>query len=132
MRAAQAAVYTGDLSLPHDFKHIAPGFLIVLGGCLCLFFSLLQLPAGKMQKAMIYMGKISYGLYVYHVLWLGVARHLTERLTAGCLRPVTSSLCAMSLALPATIVTGMFSYRYLESRFLQLKKRFTVVLSRPV
>jgi peptidoglycan/LPS O-acetylase OafA/YrhL len=132
MRAAQAAVYTDDLSLPHDFKHMAPGFLIVLAGCLCLFFSLLQLPAGRMQKPMIYMGKISYGLYVYHVLWLGVARHVTERLTAGRLSPITSHLCAMSLALPATIVTGMLSYRYLESPFLHLKKRFTVVLSRPV
>jgi peptidoglycan/LPS O-acetylase OafA/YrhL len=38
----------------------------------------------------------------------------------------------MSLALPATIVTGTLSYRYLESPFLRLKKRFTVVLSRPV
>ena len=38
----------------------------------------------------------------------------------------------MLLALPATIVTGMLSYRYLESPFLQLKKRFTVILSRPV
>ena len=132
MRTAQAAVYTDDRSLPRDFKHIAPGFLIVLAGCLCLFFSLLQLAAGKMQKPMIYLGKISYGLYVYHVLWLGVARHLTERFTAGRLSPVTSSLCAMSLALPATIVTAALSYRYLECPFLQLKKRFTVILSRPV
>ena len=132
MRAAQPAVYNGDLTRPHDFKQIAPPFLIVLPGCLCLFFSLLQLPAGRMQKPLTYLGKISYGLYVYHVLWLGVAGHLTDRFAAGRLSPVTSQLCAMSLALPATIVTGSLSYRYLESPFLQLKKRFTVILSRPV
>jgi peptidoglycan/LPS O-acetylase OafA/YrhL len=38
----------------------------------------------------------------------------------------------MAIALPATIATGMLSYRYLESPFLRLKKRFTVVRSRPI
>jgi peptidoglycan/LPS O-acetylase OafA/YrhL len=132
MRAAQAAVYNGELSQPHDFKQIAPAFLIVLPGCLCLFFSLLQLPAGRMQRPLTYLGKISYGLYVYHVLWLGVAGHLTEHFAAGRLSPMTSHLCAMSLALPATIFSGSVSYRYLESPFLHLKKHFTVILSRPV
>jgi peptidoglycan/LPS O-acetylase OafA/YrhL len=132
MRAAQPAVYNGDLTQPHHFKQIAPPFLLVLPGCLCLFFSLLQLPASKRQKPLTYLGKISYGLYVYHVLWLGVAGHLTDRFAAGRLSPVTSHLCAMSLALPATSVSGTLSYRYLESPFLRLKKRFTVILSRPV
>jgi peptidoglycan/LPS O-acetylase OafA/YrhL len=38
----------------------------------------------------------------------------------------------MAIALPATIATGMLSYRYLESPFLRFKKRYTVVRSRPV
>ncbi len=132
LRAAQAAVYTNDPSLAHDFAHIAPRFLIAIPGCLFLFFSLLQLPAGRMQKPFIYLGKISYGLYVFHVLWLGASRDLLERFAGGRLSPLASQLCAMAIALPATVVTGMLSYRYLESPFLRLKKRFTVVRSRPV
>ena len=131
MRAAQAAVFANDPSLPHDFAHLAPRFLIALLGCLCLFFSLLPLTAGRMQKPFIYLGKISYGLYVYHVPWLGAARHILE-FFAGHLSPLASQLCTVAIALPGTIVTGMLSYRYLESPFLRFKKRYTVVRSRPV
>ena len=71
LRAAQAAVYSDDRVLPHTFQHIAPRYFIALPGCLFLFFSCLPLPDGKLQKPFIYLGKISYGLYVFHVLWLG-------------------------------------------------------------
>jgi peptidoglycan/LPS O-acetylase OafA/YrhL len=131
MRAAQAAVFANDPSLAHDFAHIAPRFAIALLGCLCLFFSLLPLTAGRMQKPFIYLGKISYGLYVYHVLWLGAAKHLVEHF-AGSRSPLASQLWAMAIALPACVVTAMVSYRYLESPFLRFKKRYTVVRSRPV
>src|ERR1700677_3780563 len=130
MRAAQAAVFAHDPSLAHDFAHIAPRFLVALVGCLCLFFSLLPLTAGRVQKPFIYLGKISYGLYVYHVPWLGAARHILE-LFAGNLSPLASQLCTMAIALPGAIVTGMLSYHYLESPFLRFKKRYTMVRSRP-
>jgi peptidoglycan/LPS O-acetylase OafA/YrhL len=45
---------------------------------------------------------------------------------------VASQLIVMAIALPATVVTGMLSYQYLESPFLRFKKRFTFVRSRPV
>jgi peptidoglycan/LPS O-acetylase OafA/YrhL len=131
MRAAQAAVFAHDPNLAHDFAHIAPRFLVALVGCLSLFFSLLPLTAGRVQKPFIYLGKISYGLYVYHVPWLGAARHILG-LFAGNLSPLASQLCTMAIALPGAIVTGMLSYRYLESPFLRFKKRYTVVRSRPV
>jgi peptidoglycan/LPS O-acetylase OafA/YrhL len=131
MRAAQAAVFASDPSLAQDFAHIAPRFLVALLGCLCLFFSLLPLSAGRMQKPFIYLGKISYGLYVYHVLWLSVAKHVSQHF-AGNRSPLPSQLFAMAIALPATIVTAMLSYRYLESPFLRFKKGYTVVRSRPV
>ena len=132
LRAAQAAVYTNDPVAPHNFAHIAPRYLIALPGCLCLFFSCLPLAGGSLQKPFIYLGKISYGLYVFHVLWLGAARDLLKHFAGAHMSPLTFQLSAMSLALPATLLTGMLSYRYLESPFLRFKKRFTVVRSRPV
>jgi peptidoglycan/LPS O-acetylase OafA/YrhL len=131
LRTAQAAAFTSDPSVAHDFANIAPRFLIALAACLCLFFSLLPLDGGRMQKPFIYLGKISYGLYVYHVLCLGAAKHLSEHF-AGNLSPGATQLWTMAIALPFTIVTSMLSYRYLETPFLRLKKRFTVVRSRPV
>ncbi len=131
MRGAQAAVAI-DPVVPGDFLHIAPRYLVALLGCLCLFFSLLQAPAGKIQRPLIYLGKISYGLYVFHIVWLGLGRDVLERFSKGRLSPLTFQLTVMAVALPATIVTAMLSYRYLESPFLRLKKRFTLVSSRPV
>jgi len=52
-----------------------------------------------------YLGKISYGLYVFH---------------AAAIRIVASPI----LALPLTIAIAALSYRYLESPFLRLKHRF--------
>jgi peptidoglycan/LPS O-acetylase OafA/YrhL len=131
MRAAQAAVFANDPSLAQDFAHIAPRFAAALLGCLCLFFSLLPLAGGRMQRPFIYLGKISYGLYVYHVLLLGAAKHLPQHF-AGNLSPLAAQLWTMAIALPATILTAMLSYRYLESPFLRFKKRYTIVRSRPV
>jgi peptidoglycan/LPS O-acetylase OafA/YrhL len=132
MRAAQAAVFSEDKMLPHDLLHIGPRYLIALPGCLCLFFACLQLPAGRLQKPFLYLGKISYGLYVFHVLWLGVVRDALTHLGGGHLSPLAFQLIVMAIALPATMVTGMLSYQYLESPFLRFKKRFTFVRSRPV
>ena len=132
LRAAQAAVYSDDRVLPHTFQHIAPRYFIALPGCLFLFFSCLQLPDGKLQKPFIYLGKISYGLYVFHVLWLGLAKDVIGHFTGDRIHPLASQLGVMAIALPATIATAMLSYRYLESPFLRFKKRFTVVRSRPI
>jgi peptidoglycan/LPS O-acetylase OafA/YrhL len=133
LRAAQAAVYNNDVNLPHNFAHIAPRFLIALLGCLCLFFSLLDVPADRLQRPFISLGKISYGLYVYHVLCLAGSRLLVGRFEARSqLDPVTAELVAMALALPTTVAMAVLSYRYLETPFLRFKKRFTVIRSRPV
>jgi peptidoglycan/LPS O-acetylase OafA/YrhL len=133
LRAAQAAVYNNDPNLPHNFAHISPRFLIALPGCLCLFFSLLGVPAGRLQRPFLYLGKISYGLYVYHVLCLAGSRLLVGRFKArGQLGSLTAELVAMALALPATVAMAALSYRYLETPLLRFKKRFTVIRSRPV
>ena len=60
-----------------------------------------------------YLGKISYGLYVFH---------------AAVIRFVPSPL----LALPLTIAIAALSYRFLESPFLRLKDRFAHVSTRAV
>jgi peptidoglycan/LPS O-acetylase OafA/YrhL len=57
------------------------------------------------MRAGAYLGKISYGLYVFH---------------AAVIRLVPSLI----LALPLTIAIAALSYRFLESPFLRLKDRF--------
>ena len=77
------------------------------------------------NRPMAYLGKISYGIYVYHLAALFAATRALELAGMG------SSLAIFVLALLLTIVTAAISYRVLEKPFLKLKERFAVVQSRP-
>jgi peptidoglycan/LPS O-acetylase OafA/YrhL len=78
------------------------------------------------SPTLTYLGRISYGLYVYHLAGLLIARSLLPGEDLG-----ESALHAV-IALAITIVVSAISYRWLESPFLRLKERFAVVKSRPV
>lgn len=68
----------------------------------------------------VYLGKISYGLYVWHILGLEIAGFLVP----GFLKP--------TIGLLITILLGVISYKFYESRFLKLKSKFSRIISRPV
>jgi peptidoglycan/LPS O-acetylase OafA/YrhL len=77
--------------------------------------------------ALQYLGKISYGMYVYHLMCIWMADRLLEGLSG-----VLHSLVREVLALAMTIGIAAASYVLIEKRFLDLKRRFTHVASRPV
>ncbi len=76
---------------------------------------------------LVYLGRISYGLYVFHVLGLMISDYTVHDQAANLFR---YSL-RVGVALAATIAMAAISYRWLETPFLSLKQRFTHVLSRP-
>jgi peptidoglycan/LPS O-acetylase OafA/YrhL len=78
------------------------------------------------NKALLYLGKISYGLYVLHEFAHFCAIRLVHASTPGMV--VAQSIVGLAL----TIVLAAASYRWLESPFLRLKERFAHVQSRPV
>lgn len=69
----------------------------------------------------IYLGRISYGLYVYHLLAITIVGTVDR---GGFATFWLSSLII-------TVVLSAISYRHLEQPFLRLKLRYTHVLSRP-
>jgi peptidoglycan/LPS O-acetylase OafA/YrhL len=73
-----------------------------------------------------YLGKISYGLYVYHQMCIMI----TDRILLG--HGVLHSVLRETLALAITILVAALSYELFEKFFLGLKRRFTYVQSRPV
>jgi peptidoglycan/LPS O-acetylase OafA/YrhL len=79
------------------------------------------------NRATLYLGKISYGLYVIHAFGLLVA----VKLLAHYRVPFASVVVAIA-GLFFTIVLAALSYRWLEAPFLSLKGRFTHVESRHV
>lgn len=67
-----------------------------------------------------YLGKISYGLYVYHfpIIWFA-ARIVDLGIKPPLLKPLTAVI-----ALIGTILIASLSYRFLEGPILNLKDRF--------
>jgi peptidoglycan/LPS O-acetylase OafA/YrhL len=87
-----------------------------------------------------YLGKISFGLYVFHeVAFLLVdemQKHtetLTPFLRPWSLRHIGYTLMINKIAaLCMTVMLAMLSYRFWESPFLRLKRRFTWISSRGI
>jgi peptidoglycan/LPS O-acetylase OafA/YrhL len=73
------------------------------------------------------LGKISYGLYVFHFLAIRIASKLFERFHV----PYSEGF-SFPLALLLTILAAKLSYKWLEIPFLRLKRRFEIVHSRPI
>ena len=74
-----------------------------------------------MTAPLIYLGRISYGLYVFHVLAISLANHTGS-----------AGFTALLLAACITVSCASISYRWLERPFLRLKARFAHVASRPI
>jgi peptidoglycan/LPS O-acetylase OafA/YrhL len=119
---------------PGSFDLIV-GHLAVILGTFLVFSGFAGASASLFPKPVLYFGKISYGLYVFHVACLMVTEHLGEPLLARMHLPHGSLLVTVGvsslLGLMLTMVCAMLSYKLIEAPFLTLKKRFTVVPSRP-
>ncbi|MBN1453734.1 MAG: acyltransferase [Anaerolineales bacterium] len=83
------------------------------------------------NKILGYLGKISYGLYVFHFVGLELARNLTSiYISEGRLLVYPATVLLLSLII--TVAISMASYQFLERPFLRLKERFTFIKSRPI
>jgi peptidoglycan/LPS O-acetylase OafA/YrhL len=104
-----------------------PGYLIAGLGAYLITSGALGWRWPSQLKMLPYLGKISYGLYVYHlpvvIIATGIAQKIMNKHT---------SIFVTCVALPTTILISTFSYRYIETPFLRLKEGFTVVKSRGI
>lgn len=90
--------------------------LIVIGSVMML---LAILGSSLKNPALVYLGRISYGLYVFHMASLALTSLLFVKYTV--FHAVTS--------LVITVALSAISYQFVEKPFLRLKKRFTYVAS---
>ena len=105
---------------------VALGYPCATVGCLCLFLGVCGLSIRV--RPLVYLGKISYGLYVFHTL----ALRLVALALGGRAGTPLRFLIFWCGGLLITIALASLSYRWLESPFLRLKERFALVKSRPV
>ncbi len=123
---ALAALYFGIKNDPLTTWRIVLGYpMVALGGVLLV--SAVLRDGARPAKPLVYLGRISYGLYVFHVLGLLISDNIVSNQTASLARYGLRVLVAFAL----TVAMAAISYRWLETPFLKLKQRFTYVLSRP-
>ena len=102
-------------------------FSIALIGAFALFYSVAGIEA-RIPQSLVYLGKISYGLYVFHELILEhlfrvfrVSQFFNRHLAVGSM-----------VALVLTILCAALSYRFFELPFLKMKQHFERVKTRAV
>jgi peptidoglycan/LPS O-acetylase OafA/YrhL len=112
---------------PLTTPRILAGYPVVALGAAALLLGVLSSAKVLSKSVLVYLGKISYGLYVYHVLGLMVSDYAVPHADSGLSRYLVRDGIALSL----TIAFAATSFRWLETPFLGVKQRFTHVLSRP-
>jgi peptidoglycan/LPS O-acetylase OafA/YrhL len=103
------------------------GFPVVAVSCTLIMLAALGLSA-RLPRSLLYLGKISYGLYVYHALGNVLSNMVVPPMRATFLELAMRP----ALALAITILLAAVSYAVLEKPFLKLKRRFAHIDSRPV
>lgn len=68
-------------------------------------------------KPFVSLGKITYGLYVYHALVIALIMHYFG---------TRSTFSVMAISLPITAAVAALSYFFYEQRFLVLKQRYSI------
>ena len=124
-----------EADTPHSTVVQAPiGWALVLAGTLLLFLSMLGLPSKYLPRPIVYLGRISYGLYLFHelVYWLIFSpdKEWIIRLSRLLHLADCSNGVGTALAFCLTVLVAHASYQLYEKPFLHLKSRFTIVPSR--
>jgi peptidoglycan/LPS O-acetylase OafA/YrhL len=116
----------GHASVAHGMEGMGCGLL----GVSLLFYAFLGAPQDGVGfsagTGLVSLGRISYGLYVFHYAVLDVVTYALLRFTGGC--PLWAKFL---ISLSITLALAWASYRWIESPFLTLKRRFTHIRSGP-
>jgi peptidoglycan/LPS O-acetylase OafA/YrhL len=124
-----------------DAPHLATitqsmtGWLLVLSGVICFFLSLYGVAEKYMPTPLVYLGRISYGMYVCHITmyWIIFSIFKTELTTLShwiCIEEWKNEL-GIIIVFSLTIIFATLSYHFFEEPFLKLKKKYTLIPSRP-
>lgn len=107
---------------PPPTGSVMAGYAMVLFGTVLILVATVGADV-RVPKFVLYLGRISYGLYVFHgpVLWLFAYSHFFQHRAFSIL---ATGACTLLLAAA--------SYRFFETPFLRLKSRFETVKTRPI
>lgn len=80
-------------------------------------------------KPLNYLGKISYGLYMYHNIFLVFSLKLILVLGLADLSTISGNVLYYTMSLTFTIIVSSLSYEYFEKWFIKSKNKYSTVIS---
>jgi peptidoglycan/LPS O-acetylase OafA/YrhL len=83
-------------------------------------------------RSLVFLGKISYGLYVFHLPAIAVFKHMAPEYGIEPQKSLAAFVLVAGLAGAITVLCAVASWYLLERPFLKLKAHFEDVPSRPV
>jgi len=87
-----------------------------------------------MPSALVYLGRISYGMYIFHITMFYFVYYIFKDELGTISKQMGlyewRNDVGFVVAFIATIIISVLSYKFFEKPFLRLKKRFTIIPSR--
>jgi peptidoglycan/LPS O-acetylase OafA/YrhL len=105
------------------------GFLLISLGSVIVLVASLGVNSTLVPRWLVYLGLISFGLYVFHILAKVSTSHFLPKSGSYHGLVFILWLCA---TLGLTVAMAALSYRYFETPFLKMKRRHEFIVSRPV
>ena len=92
--------------------------------------ALTYLPSLKQLKKATYFGKISYGIYMYHMIIVNLVLFIALKLRLAAHFSANQLFFIINVSvIIITMVAAHISYKYFETYFLSLKDKFTKIKS---
>jgi peptidoglycan/LPS O-acetylase OafA/YrhL len=117
-----AAGFANRRALMGSTAGLVLSYFLAAVGCVCVFQAFRD---AQLSSAWLYLGRISYGLYVFHQLAMDLVDLWLRRVLH-----VHSVLLVGALGLILTVAMASISYPLLEKPFLRWKRRFELIRSR--
>jgi peptidoglycan/LPS O-acetylase OafA/YrhL len=116
--------YVSGVNFP-DFSYelYSVFFMIIIVNLATNPHTIINLDYGWMN----YLGKVSYGLYMYHPIMRILALELTEYIFKGKAWNWQMDVILYSVTIFSTIIIAILSYEFFEKRFLKKAKRVTTL-----
>jgi peptidoglycan/LPS O-acetylase OafA/YrhL len=114
--AANYWVIKGD---PLTVSRVMIGYPVMTLGACAMLLGVLTDERPFAPRPLVYLGRISYGLYVYHVLGLLTSDHWVQHQTSSFGRYIWRVVVALAI----TVVISALSFQFIEKPFLHLKER---------
>jgi peptidoglycan/LPS O-acetylase OafA/YrhL len=114
-----------------SFHLVARGYLCANAGCMLVFLGFLGEGRLGASKRLVYLGKISYGLYVFHWMMLRVSLRVLEHgLGSEQMKTPVGNTLELLLGFVLTVAMASVSYRFFESPILRYKNYFEYIRTR--